>query len=68
MNNRKRAGFFRRTLAAIGDSLVRGISGKSATAYMKQFSGDDEYWDRVIAGRRGRNGEVPVVPGPEVSA
>jgi hypothetical protein len=45
----ERPGRLRRALTAFGSVLKRGILGKSTHAYMKQFTADDEYWDRVIA-------------------
>jgi hypothetical protein len=41
--------FLHRLLTALGGALKRGILGKSNHDYMKQFTGSDEYWDRVIA-------------------
>jgi hypothetical protein len=45
----ERPGPLRRALTAFGGILKRGILGKSTHAHMKQFTADDEYWDRVIA-------------------
>ena len=53
VTNPKQAGFFRRALAKTGRMLVRGVQGKSSTAYMKQFTGDDEYWKESIAAQLG---------------
>jgi hypothetical protein len=47
------AGFLRRVLTTIAGVLKRGVPGKSGRGYMQQFSGDNEYWDRVIAAQRG---------------
>ena len=33
------------------DAVHREL-GKSGDAYMKQFTGGDDYWDRVIAAQR----------------
>jgi hypothetical protein len=40
---------WRRTLMELLGWLKRGILGRSAHAYMKQFGGSDAYWDRAIA-------------------
>jgi hypothetical protein len=45
----ERPGLLRRALTAFGAILKRGILGKSTYAYTKQFTADDEYWDRVAA-------------------
>lgn len=57
MRVREVAGFWRRACSAVGSVLKRGIQGKAGTAYMRQFTGDDEYWDRVIAAQLGWPGE-----------
>jgi hypothetical protein len=41
--------FLQRLLTAFGRGLQRGVLGKSTHEYMKQFTGNDAYWDRVIA-------------------
>jgi len=46
-------GFLHRVLIRFGGALQRGILGKSAHEYMKQFSGSDEYWKRTIAAQQG---------------
>jgi hypothetical protein len=38
----------RRLLTALGGALKRGILGRSSRAYMKQFNGGDEYWERAL--------------------
>jgi hypothetical protein len=53
MTSHETAGFLGRTLTALGSALKRGFLGKSAHDYTKQFTGSDEYWDRVIAARQG---------------
>jgi hypothetical protein len=53
MTSHESPGLVRRLLRALGGALQRGILGKSADAYMKQFTGSDEYWDRVIAAQLG---------------
>ena len=45
----QRPGLFSRIRAAFGGALKCGILGKS----MNRFSGNDEYWDRVIAAQLG---------------
>ena len=57
MRVREAAGFLRRALSAVGSVLKRGILGKAGHDHMKQFTGDDEYWDRVIAAQLGWPGE-----------
>ncbi len=49
----QRSGLWRRTLDALGIALRRGILGKSAQGYMSQFTGNDQYWERVIAAQAG---------------
>jgi hypothetical protein len=63
MTNHETPGILRRTWLALGDALKRGILGKSAQAYMQQFTGSDEYWDRVIAAQRGWPKEPAPQPG-----
>jgi hypothetical protein len=46
-------GFVRHALAVIVGVLKRGIPGKSGNNYMRQFTGNDEYWDCVIAAQKG---------------
>jgi hypothetical protein len=53
MTSHETAGVLRRALTALGSALKRGILGKSAHDYTKQFTGSDEYWDRVIAAQQG---------------
>jgi hypothetical protein len=62
MTHHESPGFLRRMLTSLGDSLQRGILGRSAPAYMKQFSGSDEYWDRAIAAQCGWPGQAREVP------
>jgi hypothetical protein len=61
-------GFVRRALAVIAGVLRRGVAGKSGPRYMQQFSGDDEYWDRVIAAQRGWPGNGVAGKAPARSA
>lgn len=49
MTSHETPGFLHRMVSALGRALRRGILGKSSQDYMKQFSGSDGYWDRVIA-------------------
>jgi hypothetical protein len=49
MTSHESPGLLHRMLTALGAALRRGILGKSSHDYMKQFTGSDEYWDRVIA-------------------
>jgi hypothetical protein len=44
---------WRRLWRALGGGLKRAILGKSSHAYMKQFTGSDEYWNSAIAAQRG---------------
>ena len=46
-------------MIALGRALKRGILGKSTHEYMKQFTGSDKYWDRVIAAQLGWPQEQP---------
>ena len=45
--------FLRRILRALGGALKRGILGKSTHDHMKQFTGSQAYWDRVISAQLG---------------
>lgn len=45
-------GWLRRQWTAVVRGLKRGILGRSTHEYMTQFTGNDEYWDRVIAAQR----------------
>ncbi len=66
MTSYPRAGFFGRLLAALGGGLARGLLGQSAHAHLKQFTGSDEYWDRVIEAQRACHRDQPrgAEPGP----
>ncbi len=46
-------GLVQRMSTALYCMLKRGILGKADSYYMKKFSGDDQYWDRVIGAQRG---------------
>jgi hypothetical protein len=58
-------GFLHRMMMALGSALKRAILGRSTHAYMKQFSGSDEYWDRVIAAQLGWPQKQPPKPDPD---
>jgi hypothetical protein len=60
----ERPGFSQRMLIALGGALKRGILDKSTHEYIKQFSGKDENWDRVIAAQLGCPQEQPPKPDP----
>jgi hypothetical protein len=62
MTSHDGTGFLQRMGSALGDALKRGMAGKSTTEYMKQFSGNDDYWDRAIAAQLGWPGEGPARP------
>lgn len=53
MSTNESPGLLKRMWSAIGRALKRGILGKSDDAYTKQFTGNDAYWDRVIAAQLG---------------
>jgi hypothetical protein len=53
MTSQESPGLLRRIFTALGRALKRGILGRSTHDYMKQFTGSDEYWDRVIAAQLG---------------
>jgi hypothetical protein len=55
-----RPGFLRR----ISTAFKRGILGKSSHDYTKQFTGNDEYWNRAIAAHLG----WPRAPKPDPEA
>jgi hypothetical protein len=57
MTSPERRGFMGRLSTTVSNALQRAILGKSADGYMKQFTGDDEYWERVLGARRGRPGQ-----------
>ena len=68
-SNRERPGLSRRLLTALGGAIKRGVLGKSSHEYMKQFTGGDEYWDKVIAAERGwpqQQSPKPIENVPEV--
>jgi hypothetical protein len=53
MMNQQSPGLWQRAFSAAIGVLKRGLLGKSGSAYMKQFSGSDEYWERSIAAQLG---------------
>lgn len=53
----KNLGLVQRIRIALRGALQRAFLGRSADEYMKQFTGDDEYWNEVIAAQRGWPGE-----------
>src|SRR5947207_2047915 len=65
MGSHKSPGFVLRTLRTLGAALKRGILNKSAHAYMKQFTGSAEYWDKVIAAQQGWTQKQLPTPDPE---
>ena len=62
MTSRESSGFLRRMVTVVAGALKRGILGKSSRDYMKQFTGSDEYWDRVIAAQQGWPQKQPAQP------
>lgn len=64
MTSHESPGFLHRMLRALGRALRRGILGKSSSDYMKQFTGSDEYWDRLIAAQRGWPQKQPAKSDP----
>jgi hypothetical protein len=58
-------GLLRRIFTVLGGALKRGILGRSTHDYMKQFTGSDEYWDRVIAAQLGWPQKQPPEPDPD---
>jgi hypothetical protein len=65
MTSHESPGFLHRMLIALGRALRGGILGKSGHDYMKQFSGSDEYWDRVIAAQLGWPQKLPAKSDPD---
>jgi hypothetical protein len=65
MTSNETQGYLRRILTALPGALRRGILGKSSHDYMKQFTGGDDYWDRVIAAQLGWPQKEP--PNPETA-
>ncbi len=49
MTNSGSPGLLRRILSALG----RGLLGRSSRDSMRQFTGSEAYWDRVIAAQLG---------------
>ena len=49
-------------LGRVWTAIKRGILGKSSDAYMKQFTGSDEYWDRILAVQRDWHPKQPAKP------
>lgn len=72
MTNHESPSYLGRMFKAIMCALKRGILGKSTHDYSKQFTGSDEYWDRIIAAQIGwpmqhlpkhdPHGDVPFTP------
>jgi hypothetical protein len=62
MTSHETPGYLRRMWTALRSALKRGVLGKSSHDYMKQFTGSDEYWDRVIAAQLGWPQEQPQQP------
>jgi hypothetical protein len=63
MTSPKDLGWLRRVVTALGCALSRGILGRSSPDYMKQFTGSDEYWERIIAAQLGWPLEQPRATG-----
>jgi hypothetical protein len=53
MTNHDKSGSLRRLLTTIGATLKRALLGKSAHEHMKQFTGNDTYWENVLASQSG---------------
>jgi hypothetical protein len=49
----KSSGPFGRLLRSLGRALERGILGRSTHEYRKKFTGDDEFWEGVLAAEAG---------------
>jgi hypothetical protein len=64
VTSREGPALWRRVVSGLTGALRRGPLGRSSHDYMKQFTGGDEYWDRVIGSRRGWPGPPPPQPGP----
>jgi hypothetical protein len=62
--SRESPGLGRRLFTALGRALKRGILGRSTHDYTKQFTGSDEYWDRVIQAQLGWPRKQPPKPDP----
>jgi hypothetical protein len=52
MTSPTRPGFLH-LLTAFGLALARGILGKSSYQHISQYTGNAEYWDRVVAAQSG---------------
>jgi hypothetical protein len=65
MPSQESPGLLRRIFTALGRALKRGILGRSIHDYMKQFTGSDKYWDRVIAAQLGWPQKQPPKPDPD---
>jgi len=65
MTSRERPGLLRRMFTALAGALKRGILGKSNHDYMKQFTGSQAYWDRVIAAQVGWSQKQHQKPDPD---
>jgi hypothetical protein len=61
MNDHNNSGLLRR----VGAALRRAILGKSSHEYIGRFTGNDEYWDRVIAAQAGWPQVQPPKPAVE---
>src|SRR6266542_2973081 len=64
MTRQESVGLLRRLLGALGSALKRGILGKSAHAYTKQFTGGDAYWDSARGGQLGSPLNRSPIPNP----
>ena len=57
------AGAFRRLLRTLSGALKRRLLGRSTHDYGSQFTGSEEYWDRVVAAQS--NGPQKPSPKPD---
>jgi hypothetical protein len=48
----ERAGFLARMWGRYSSELRRVVLGRSGWDYLKQYTGDDAYWDNVVAAQR----------------
>src|SRR5438445_11943998 len=65
MTSHDSPGYLRRMWTALLCALKRGILGRSSHECVKQFTGSDEYWDRVIAAQLGWPQKQPPKPDPD---
>jgi hypothetical protein len=60
----KSSGLIGRLVSSLGRALERGILGRSTHEYRKKFTGNDEFWQGVLAAQAGWQQNQPRGPDP----